>query len=255
MTTTEAKETKRWWLQNSYKFKGQETPAEVMEAMRILDGIPIPVPAEIKVVPPDPEKIIAHQTTAFAGRDGFSHQSIELDETTPIQSEIPAEVMPEKSIEIQQPPIKRYGKPLVQDEFTQTLAQLNAERAGASEERIKQINAECSSIYLKRSAKKKLGISEVNSTKIPQKMSKPMPEAIEKPAPLPVKAEKPAPEIPQHSVETPSPIVQTLNAIPARLLEIQGWLSQLTYREWEFMVGYKEDGCCLQVAFSTPEGL
>jgi hypothetical protein len=158
MTLAEAKDTKRWWLQNSYKHKGEETPANVTEALRILDSGSTTASDTIKVLNSAPQlRQVVGFTTA-------------KEEAEPVLTGGGAKqvVAPKRVL---------YG---TDDEFTSVLALLAEERKTASPERITAIDAERQAIYSKRTYKK--GNNQGSTAKVTPAPAKP--KAAQKPVNL-----------------------------------------------------------------------
>jgi hypothetical protein len=203
MTLAEAKDTKRWWLQNSYKHKGEEIPANVTEAMRILDSGSTTASATIKVLNSAPQ---------LSQAVGFSTVKAEAE---PVPSGGLAEWVAE--VQTNAPTILKNGRQVVQDKFTPELDALTLERKTASPERLVEITKEQMRIYNKRLALKKKGIvSQVAPFKAVSKpkqvvnlnLDKPV-----KPSQLPKIIQSEPVEIPPAPapVSTISPVVQWLH--------------------------------------------
>lgn len=195
MTLAEAKDTKRWWLQNSYKHKGEPTPENVVEAIRILDGRSTTASATIKVLNSAPQ---LNQPVGFAGVAA-----------EPVQAGGLAEWVAD--VKANAPTILKNGRQVVQDKFTPELEALALERKTASPERLDEITREQMRIYNKRLALKKKGITNqatpFKSVVKPKKPVKPVLDTPAKPSSLPNIIQSEPVEIPP----APAPVSDQVN--------------------------------------------
>lgn len=150
MTLAEAKEARRFWNQNQHKYKNEEMPANVADALRILEEGSTSASAAIKVLNSAPQ---------LSQAVGFATVKAEA-EPVPIPAGNRgglAEGVAE--VQANAPTVLKNGRKVVQDKFTPELEALALERKTASPERLDEITKEQMRIYNKRLALKKKGIT------------------------------------------------------------------------------------------------